>query len=120
MKDDNMLYEISKDGGKYWEQCEYEYLEERIERSYGDPKLMLANLHDDLEVQTRFGKFRAVSLVKTYLRRGTSVFHIPNKGDETVSICCAASIETGFILVKRRHVLESMTCTNCLLGRKTQ
>ena len=79
----------------------------------------MANLYDDLEVQTRFGKFRAVSLAKSYLRRGTSVFHIPNKKDETISICCAASVETGFILVKRHHVLESMTCTNCLLGRKT-
>ncbi len=115
---DNLVYEISVDDCHSWSKIDHKEAEELIRKSYSDGGLMVANLQDGLIVVTPFGKFRARSRGTPYLRRGTGVYH--KMIDDKISVCGAASIDNDFEIVYRVKVLESMTCINCLIGRKTR
>lgn len=119
---DDMIYEKSTDGGESWEEADYQDVEHIIRRCYTDGGLMLANLMDGLVVVTPKGKFRARQDGSPYLRRGHGFdrpYHILSDDGKT-SRCGAAHVEHGYELVYRERVLESMTCTNCLIGRKVR
>jgi hypothetical protein len=120
--DEMMVYEISTDGGKNWQEVEYEEVEQAVRRCYTDGGIILANLHDGVIVITLRGKFRARPFGNPYLRKTTGFdrpSHIVCEDGQT-SKCGAASVGGGYELVYREKVLESMTCTNCLTGRKVR